>query len=74
MAKLSITAAVAGSYRRGGLDLSGGRTVEVDEKDITKDQLKSLKSDVRITISEGKASGKKKPGPEVKTPQANGAK
>lgn len=61
MAKLSITAAVTGSYRRGGLDLSGGKTVEIDNKDITEAQLKSLKSDARVTISEDKAAAKPKP-------------
>lgn len=60
MAKLTIIAAVSGSYRRGGQDLSSGRTVVIDEKDISKSQLKSLKSDPRVTITAAKAGDKSK--------------
>lgn len=60
MAKLTIIAAVSGSYRRGGQDLSSGRTVVIDEEDINKEQLKSLKADPRVTITEAKAGDKSK--------------
>lgn len=58
MAKLTIIAAVAGSYRRGGQNLSSGRTVVVDAKDITKKELKALKDDPRVTITEAKPGDK----------------
>jgi len=60
MAKLTIIAAVSGSYRRGGLDLSSGRTVVIDEKEISKSQMKSLKADPRVTVTEAKAGDKSK--------------
>lgn len=52
MTKLTIIAAVSGSYRRGGLDLSSGRTVVEDAKNISATNLKSLRADPRVTISE----------------------
>jgi len=60
MAKLTIIAAVSGSYRRGGLDLSSGRTVVIDEKEISKSQMKALKADPRVTVTEAKAGDKSK--------------
>ena len=75
MAKLIITAAVTGSYRRGGLDLSGGKTVELEDKDVTAAQLKSLKSDARVTISEDKSAAKPKPSePKPPEPKPSGPK
>ncbi len=60
MGKLTIIASVSGSYRRGGLDLSSGRTVVIDEKEVSKQQLKSLKADKRVTVTEAKAGDKSK--------------
>lgn len=58
MAKLTIIAAVAGAYRRGGLDLSSGRSVVVDSKDISEEQVASLESDPRVTITDAKPGDK----------------
>lgn len=65
MAKLTIIAAATGSYRRGGLDLSGGKAVTIDEKEVSAAQLKALNDDPRVTVSDAKAvkksGGKTKP-------------
>lgn len=63
-----IRANVTGPYRRGGLDLSGGREVLVKDSELTKAELKALEADPRVTLGDGptekaptkKAGAKKK--------------
>ncbi len=64
--QLSIIAAVSGSYRRGGLDLSSGKMVVVASDTLTKQNLKSLEDDPRVTMTEAKAGDKSKASEDAK--------
>ena len=48
---MRVRANVSGSYRRGGLDLSGGREVEVNLGTLTPAQRKALDADPRVVMS-----------------------
>jgi|GEM_PF-7075210 len=68
MTALTIKANVRTRYTRGGLDLSGGRVVEIDESDLSEEAIASLEADPRVTVLEAE------PAPPAKTKKASGSK